>query len=1237
MTHAPKSPSLFTRVALLLGVLTTVLLCPTVTAQGFITGQAIAPSGKPAAFAQVRVCPYVGGGGLPCNPLSSIYSDVALTQPVPNPYTSDQFGNFSVAAASGNYIVQVSIPGVSTIYSYLYTVGAGESGISLTTNGSSGPATLISNALNIPVYSSGGGSCSGTAGFFPLFTNGGCEDSPMTYGLVNTYNTITLPTDALFTGSGATNLAGPNWTFNGVNPHQDPRTFEGSGDLQYYTVSIDSLQQAIVDDNGANETAEFGSLNFGIFQSRSPGWDDGSPSGAPGTNYGALWFLPSTIHGGVSDYSAGISSLFDFPNILYSKPGDINIEDELVSWVNGRIAGSDQGASLKQWITAEMGEWAATVNVGGTGVTSLTFKSPFFFPGDQSLEKPLIDLTTAATGCTLSGFGSQAINAGTTHPTNVTTATISGSGCTFSSSTAGVLESPTYTITSSSVSGGIATFGYTFSTGASAPPQAGQTFIISGTTNASGALNSTNATIVTGGSGSSGTFTVATSVGNTSMASESGLGTDVVTAVSVPRTPANLTLQLSQATQTVNVVISSLPTSGTLPVCYLAGPLQVDIVHPTAISLVSTGIYAVTGRFFHSHEGQASIFCGGGAAQFLEQPTFSNSATGNRYVLDIVATPGGSTVWLASQNQTGVSDKNFVQNDPAATVYHGAYVVGVIDPSNGQPDDNYLALMDNNTVWSPNAQTLMPNYMAAAYHSIFATDAENNPFAERNLILWGWSGVGGGLDPRSGYLEFDNNVGGNNYIGLGGKFYAPAVLQAYGNISSGMILQESPLNQSSNIGSTGCRSGAAVGVCNMSPGTSSFTWLEGPNAAHSTSLTFTIGTSSIPPVWDFSTAGTQPNIVRFNTLELQPTLYLATVDTAPFNMACLGDTLNANGLVNCNAKLGVGGLVISDDSGVLPATLDFVGGGDPYTPSFSLQRDGTAINCANGCTGYELNGVPIGGSISGSGTKGFFSCFTGASAIGNCPADANVTSADTITFAEGVAGPFTTTFENNTSGSSSYTLFNILSHSGGGIQIYQFDAAYPTLGNSASFVTVASDTGGMVFGTVAGPLSILAGNTTALTISGSTQIATFVNPVIAPAFQGGSSGATAALPSGAHGITGDTSATAGIPAANVDYIRWTNACAELSVNTGAETCIATSIFGTTGTITGTSLTASCDSGTATVTGAVVGRPVSVSSTTGVDVGGAFTLRASVTSSNTVSVYICGTGTPSSLAYNVEVF
>lgn len=115
-----------------------------------------------------------------------------------------------------------------------------------------------------------------------------------------------------------------------------------------------------------------------------------------------------------------------------------------------------------------------------------------------------------------------------------------------------------------------------------------------------------------------------------------------------------------------------------------------------------------------------------------------------------------------------------------------------------------------------------------------------------------------------------------------------------------------------------------------------------------------------------------------------------------------------------------------------------------------------------------------------------------------------------------------------------------------------------------------------------------------------------------------------------NSVTGNVPSATGLPGAT-NYV-----CTSTSTVTNKCTWSAQSVplTGTTGTITGTALTATCDSGTASVTGAVVGHPVGVSSTTGADVGGAFNLRASVTSSNTVTVYICGTGTPPSLAYNV---
>ncbi len=76
--------------------------------------------------------------------------------------------------------------------------------------------------------------------------------------------------------------------------------------------------------------------------------------------------------------------------------------------------------------------------------------------------------------------------------------------------------------------------------------------------------------------------------------------------------------------------------------------------------------------------------------------------------------------------------------------------------------------------------------------------------------------------------------------------------------------------------------------------------------------------------------------------------------------------------------------------------------------------------------------------------------------------------------------------------------------------------------------------------------------------------------------------------------------------------------------------------GTTRTVTGTVLSASCDSGTVSITGAPVTATVMVNTTDGSDIGGAFNVRGSVTAEGTVTVYVCGMGTPPSKAYNVTV-
>jgi hypothetical protein len=141
-----KGMSRFTR-AVSASIWMLCLLLPMMAkAQGAsVWGQALTPTGKPAAFATLRICP-ITGGGIPCSPLSSVFSDLALTQPVGNPYTSDQNGNFSVFVNPGAYIVQLQVAPATT-YSYLVTTGGSGSSVTLQTNGVNNASQSVLNLV----------------------------------------------------------------------------------------------------------------------------------------------------------------------------------------------------------------------------------------------------------------------------------------------------------------------------------------------------------------------------------------------------------------------------------------------------------------------------------------------------------------------------------------------------------------------------------------------------------------------------------------------------------------------------------------------------------------------------------------------------------------------------------------------------------------------------------------------------------------------------------------------------------------------------------------------------------------------------------------------------------------------------------------------------------------------------------------------------------------------------------
>lgn len=184
------------RVLLLTAALgSTPLLPPLAHAQGgSISGQVVQPAspigtGGPASSPLIYVCPSTASGN-PCPATVSLYSAPQLgacspSCAVSNPYTGDQYGNYSLFAATGVYLVQV-VPVTGVTYQYLVMAVGG---------------TVTSITISPPAL---------------LFTSSGC--GPITTTGTCTFNLASQAANQIFAspngGSGAPffrNIVGPDF------------------------------------------------------------------------------------------------------------------------------------------------------------------------------------------------------------------------------------------------------------------------------------------------------------------------------------------------------------------------------------------------------------------------------------------------------------------------------------------------------------------------------------------------------------------------------------------------------------------------------------------------------------------------------------------------------------------------------------------------------------------------------------------------------------------------------------------------------------------------------------------------------------------------------------------------------------------------------------------------------------------------------------------------------------------
>lgn len=130
-----------------------------------ISSQALDQYGAPLPFAQVRVCNAATSTGTPCNPTTPVFLDFNLTVPAANPYSADQYGNYTLyapaLAAPNLYVVQLS-PASGITWSYVFNgPGGGGGGIGYppagvpVSSGSSWLASLGIQGTDTNVFTAG--------------------------------------------------------------------------------------------------------------------------------------------------------------------------------------------------------------------------------------------------------------------------------------------------------------------------------------------------------------------------------------------------------------------------------------------------------------------------------------------------------------------------------------------------------------------------------------------------------------------------------------------------------------------------------------------------------------------------------------------------------------------------------------------------------------------------------------------------------------------------------------------------------------------------------------------------------------------------------------------------------------------------------------------------------------------------------------------------------------------------
>jgi hypothetical protein len=951
------------------GLLGLLMLMPAMArGQGWaIQGQVVSALGTPLPYAQVRVCPYTASGA-PCSPLTSLWSDIPQTHSIPNPYTTDQTGNYSFVVATGqSYIVQIYAGGL-ILASYLYTAGSsgGGTGFPITlgattiqasstttaltgleVNGvtlvSGGSTSLFLNQSGTYTSPGGGGSgCvpSGTVGsFLGDSGSGGCVDLPADYN--HTYpTTFNFPAAVVF---------------NAVNPPPTPFLAFNN---QYAANVQSDVTYTLPNDTGAAFSIS------SIFYQQGEFW-------GPFWNYSAGilsdggWANANAQDTFLSLYNLGIDS-FSQVNMSDYHTGDTQVNG--ITWTganNTFIGNSDEGFEVHRDQYTEAPNWKNVILAACSSCQALPFTPggitfQAFELTDNLVQENTGGGVTPAPFGTISSIGTTTINVGIGDMATLNTATTS---LTVTSSIQGTLlqsvDVPRENFGTQQLL--MTTAQKTFNVAMASNPNGMLCKIVDRQHEpiaflSGGVYSGVHATLVSTGVYSITAQLAYSHIGGAPAAITLGSGGTGATSGDIGQTFYILQSGSSNvAVGTVTSVSGGAVTGVTITPAPAAG--NYTVASGLATTAAPGSGFSVTGMTVNVTSLTGTyISCGGEIGQTVEETQYSQGVGSqfNTYVSEVYQSTAPHTIVFAKD---GVQGHYLVNAAPGPiTLANACPVYGVINQTNGQPDGGHLYCGPNNLTAVTGDGFTDAHSTAAAYTESFINDGIiSNPYAQRNDIVVNRVGIGGGLTGANTIFEVNNYDSSGCINGGGGSpFSCPTAMQFIGGYALGTYYGTWPVKGSLIFdGETDL--GALIMVHTMPSGQTSAALFDLPYGPWIYSQQ-TYGASL-----DFDDAGSDNFAINLSAIQLRSSTNtgvatLGVGGTFPFTYTCLGDTLDANSHSNCNQVLGLGGLVITSGGGdQTTGNIAFAPATNIYAPTdFISLQTGDTISLDTTAAGNHL-------------------------------------------------------------------------------------------------------------------------------------------------------------------------------------------------------------------------------------------------------------------------------------------